>query len=80
VSVTANRNRAFKRIGVLAILAGMLITQAASAQDLNGRAVYNAISGLPTFMFQLHGRSQIKTSADLKGKVLVATQPAASSN
>jgi hypothetical protein len=51
VSVTANRNRAFNRIGVLAMLAGMLITRAASVQDLNGRAVYNAISGLPTFMF-----------------------------
>jgi hypothetical protein len=74
VSVTANRKRAFKRIGVLAMLAGMLITRAASAQDLNGRAVYNAISGLPTFMFQLHGRSEIKTSADLKGKVLAVME------
>jgi len=123
----------------------MLITRAASAQDLNLRAVYNAISGvmapiwvaadaglftkhgvnvdlkylaatsavqamvgggeevgfvgnqgidakiegadlvyiasgLPTFVFQLYGRPEIKTIADLKGKVLAVTQPAASTD
>jgi len=140
-----NRGREFERIGVLAILAVMLITRAASAQDLNLRAVYNAISGvmapiwvaadaglftkhgvnvdlkylaatsavqamvgggeevgfvgnqgidakiegadlvyiasgLPTFVFQLYGRPEIKTIADLKGKVLAVTQPAASTD
>lgn len=140
-----NRSREFERIGVLAILAVMLITRAASAQDLNLRAVYNAISGvmapiwvvadaglftkhgvnvdlkylaatsavqamvgggeevgfvgnqgidakiegadlvyiasgLPTFVFQLYGRPEIKTIADLKGKVLAVTQPAASTD
>ena len=140
-----NRSREFERIGVLTILAVMLITRAASAQDLNLRAVYNAISGvmapiwvaadaglftkhgvnvdlkylaatsavqamvgggeevgfvgnqgidakiegadlvyiasgLPTFVFQLYGRPEIKTIADLKGKVLAVTQPAASTD
>lgn len=140
-----NRHRDFDRIGVPVILAVMLISRAASAQDLSLRAVYNAISGvmapiwvaadaglftkhgvnvdvkylaatsavqamlgggeevgfvgnqgidaklegadliyvasgLPTFVFQLYARPEIKTIADLKGKVVAVTQPAASTD
>jgi ABC-type nitrate/sulfonate/bicarbonate transport system substrate-binding protein len=139
------RKRDFMGIGALAISAFTLITQAASAQDLNLRAVYNAISGvmapiwvasdaglftkhgvnvdvkylaatsavqamvgggeevgfvgnqgidakiegadliyiasgLPTFVFQIYARPEIKTIADLKGKVFAVTQPAASTD
>ena len=138
-------NRVLMRIGALAICAFTIMTTAAPAQDLNLRAVYNAISGvmapiwvaadaglftkhgvnvgvkylaatsavqamvgggeevgfvgnqgidakiegadlvyiasgLPTFVFQLYGRPEIKTIADLKGKVLAVTQPAASTD
>ena len=140
-----NRNQGFRRIGLLAMLAVMLISRAAVAQDLNLRAVYNALggvmapiwvaadaglftkhgvnvelsylaatsavqamvgggqevgfvgnqgidaklegadltyiaSGLPTFVFQLYARPEIKTLADLKGKVVAVTQPAASTD
>lgn len=140
-----NRNQGFRQIGVLALLAVMLTSPAASAQDLTLRAVYNAISGvmspiwvaadaglfakhgvnvdvkylaatsavqamvgggeevgfvgnqgidakiegadlvyiasgLPTFVFQLYARPEIKTIADLKGKVIAVTQPAASTD
>lgn len=139
------RKRNLLRIGALTIFAFTIMTQAASAQDLNLRAVYNAISGvmapiwvaadaglftkhgvnvdvkylaatsavqamvgggeevgfvgnqgidakiegadlvyvasgLPTFVFQLYGRPEIKTIADLKGKVVAVTQPAASTD
>lgn len=137
--------RHFMRIGALAISALAIVTQAASAQELNLRAVYNAISGvmapiwvaadaglftkhgvnvdvkylaatsavqamlgggeevgfvgnqgidakiegadlvyiasgLPTFVFQIYARPEIKTIADLKGKVFAVTQPAASTD
>jgi NitT/TauT family transport system substrate-binding protein len=140
-----NRNRGFRRIGALGILAVMLISRAANAQDLNLRAIYNALSGVmapvwvaadaglftkhgvnvdlkylaatsavqamvgggeevglvgnqgidaklegaelvyvasgvPTFVFQLYARPEIKTIADLKGKVVAVTQPAASTD
>ncbi|HLN99819.1 MAG TPA: ABC transporter substrate-binding protein, partial [Pyrinomonadaceae bacterium] len=140
-----NRIRDFNRICALAILVVMLISRAAAAQDMNLRAVYNAISGvmaplwvaadaglftkhgvnvdvkylaatsavqamvgggeevgfvgnqgidaklegadlvyvasgLPTFVFQLYARPEIKTIADLKGKVVAVTQPAASTD
>jgi len=140
-----NRKSYSHRIGVMALLAIMLITRAASAQDLTLRAVYNALSGvmapiwvavdaglftkhgvnvdvkylaatsavqamlgggeevgfvgnqgidaklegadllyiaggLPTFVFQLYARPEIKTIADLKGKVIAVTQPAASTD
>ncbi len=133
------------RIAVLTLLTAMLITRAATAQDLTLRAVYNALSGvmaplwvaadaglftkhgvtvdvkylaatsavqamvgggeevgfvgnqgidakiegadlvyiasgLPTFVFQLYSRPEIKTIADLKGKVIAVTQPAASTD
>ena len=139
------RNQGRSRIGVLTLLAIMLITGAAAAQDLNLRAVYNALSGImapiwvaadaglytkhgvnvdlkylaatsavqamlgggeevglvgnqgidaklegaelvyvaggvPTFVFQLYARPEIKTIADLKGKVIAVTQPAASTD
>jgi NitT/TauT family transport system substrate-binding protein len=140
-----NRNRDVNRIGALAILAVMLISRAAAAQELNLRAIYNALSGVmapiwvaadaglftkhgvnvdlkylaatsavqamlsggeevglvgnqgidaklegaelvyvasgvPTFVFQLYARPEIKTIADLKGKVVAVTQPAASTD
>jgi NitT/TauT family transport system substrate-binding protein len=140
-----NRNKNFERISALAILAVMLISRAAAAQDLNLRAIYNALSGVmapiwvaadaglftkhgvnvdlkylaatsavqamlgggeevglvgnqgidaklegaeliyiasgvPTFVFQLYARPEIKTIADLKGKVVAVTQPAASTD
>ncbi|HMF49576.1 MAG TPA: ABC transporter substrate-binding protein, partial [Candidatus Saccharimonadales bacterium] len=130
---------------VLAILAIMLISRAASAQDLSLRAVYNALSGvmapiwvaqdaglfskqgvnvdlkylaattavqgmvgggeevglvggqgidaklegadltyiascLPVFVFQIYARAEVKSLADLKGKVVAVTQPAASTD
>jgi NitT/TauT family transport system substrate-binding protein len=37
-------------------------------------------SGLPTFVFQMYARPEIKTLADLKGKVVAVTQPAASTD
>jgi ABC-type nitrate/sulfonate/bicarbonate transport system substrate-binding protein len=35
---------------------------------------------LPTFVFQVYARPEIKTLADLKGKVAAVTQPAASTD
>ena len=140
-----SRKEAEKTTRLLAVLAVMLITRAASAQDLNLRAVYNALSGvmapiwvaqdaalftkhgvsvdlkylaattavqgmvgggeevglvggqgidaklegadltyiascLPVFVFQLYARPEIKSLADLKGKVVAVTQPAASTD
>ncbi|MSP39518.1 MAG: ABC transporter substrate-binding protein [Deltaproteobacteria bacterium] len=140
-----NCKRPFYRIGALTILALMLISRAAAAQELNLRAVYNALGGImapiwvaadaglyakhgvnvdlkylaatsavqamvgggeevglvgnqgidaklegaelvyvaggvPTFVFQLYARPEIKTIADLKGKVVAVTQPAASTD
>lgn len=37
-------------------------------------------SGLPTFVFQIYARPEIKTIADLKGKIFAATQPSASTD
>jgi NitT/TauT family transport system substrate-binding protein len=36
--------------------------------------------GLPTFVFQVYGRPEIKSMADLKGKVVAVTQPSASTD
>jgi NitT/TauT family transport system substrate-binding protein len=131
--------------GMLAILAMLLINRTASAQDLNLRAVYNALSGvmapiwvaqdaglfskqgvnvdlkylaattavqgmvgggeevglvggqgidaklegadltyiascLPSFVFQIYARPEVKSLADLRGKVVAVTQPAASTD
>jgi NitT/TauT family transport system substrate-binding protein len=137
--------RAIKQIGLLVLLSLVLIVQAATAQEMSLRAVYNALSGvmapiwvaqdaglftkhgvnvdlkylaattavqgmvgggeevglvgnqgidaklegaeltyiassLPVFVFQLYARPEIKTIADLKGKVVAVTQPAASTD
>ena len=37
-------------------------------------------SGLPTFVFQMYARPEIRALADLKGKVVAVTQPAASTD
>ena len=139
------RRRAFRQFGLLVLLTVMLIEQAATAQEMSLRAVYNALSGvmapiwvsqdaglftkhgvnvdvkylaattavqgmvgggeevglvgnqgidarlegaeliyiassLPVFVFQLYARPEIKTVADLKGKIVAVTQPAASTD
>jgi NitT/TauT family transport system substrate-binding protein len=138
-------NLATRRVGLAAVLASMLISRAAAAQEISLRAIYNALSGVmapiwvsadaglftkqgvnvdlkylaatsavqamlsggeevglvgnqgidaklegadltyvasgvPTFVFQLYARPEIKTIADLKGKVVAVTQPAASTD
>ena len=138
-------HRVFQRFVFGVVLTMLLVGRAASAQDLNLRAVYNAISGvmspiwvaadaglftkhgvnvdvkylaatsavqamvgggeevgfvgnqgidakiegadliyvasgLPTFVFQIYARPEIKTIADLKGKIFAVTQPAASTD
>ena len=138
-------NAYFRWFGTVALLTGLLIPQATSAQELTLRAVYNALSGImapiwlaadaglyakhgvnvdlkylaatsavqamlsggeevglvgnqgidaklegaelvyvaggvPTFVFQLYARPEIKTVAELKGKVVAVTQPAASTD
>jgi len=140
-----NHNRSFGRMRLLALLAAMLISRAAPAQELSLRAVYNALGGvmapiwvaadaglftkqgvnvdlkylaatsavqamvgggeevglvgnqgvdaklegaeltyvaggLPTFVFQLYSRPEIKSLAELKGKIIAVTQPAASTD
>ncbi len=47
---------------------------------LEGADLVYVASGLPTFVFQLYSRPEIKTIADLKGKVIAVTQPAASTD
>jgi ABC-type nitrate/sulfonate/bicarbonate transport system substrate-binding protein len=47
---------------------------------LEGADVIYVASGLPTFVFQLYGRPEIKSITDLKGKVVAVTQPAASTD
>ncbi len=44
---------------------------------LEGADLIYVASGLPTFVFQLYSRPEIKSLADLKGKVVAVTQPAA---
>jgi NitT/TauT family transport system substrate-binding protein len=138
-------NLATRRVGLAVVLASMLISRAATAQEISLRAIYNALSGVmapiwvaadaglftkqgvnvdlkylaatsavqamlsggeevglvgnqgidaklegadltyvasgvPTFVFQLYARPEIKTIADLKGKVVAVTQPAASTD
>jgi NitT/TauT family transport system substrate-binding protein len=140
-----SRKRVEITFRVLAILTIMLISRAASAQDLSLRAVYNALSGvmapiwvaqdaglfskqgvnvdlkylaattavqgmvgggeevglvggqgidaklegadltyiascLPSFVFQIYARPEVKSLADLRGKVVAVTQPAASTD
>jgi len=47
---------------------------------LEGADLVYVASGVPTFVFQLYARPEIKTFADLKGKVVAVTQPAASTD
>jgi NitT/TauT family transport system substrate-binding protein len=47
---------------------------------LEGADLIYVASGLPTFVFQVYSRPEIKSMADLKGKVVAVTQPAASTD
>jgi len=47
---------------------------------LEGADLTYVASGLPVFVFQIYGRPETKTLADLKGKVVAVTQPAASTD
>jgi NitT/TauT family transport system substrate-binding protein len=47
---------------------------------LEGADLIYVASGLPTFVFQVYGRPEIKSMADLKGKVVAVTQAAASTD
>jgi len=47
---------------------------------LEGADLIYVASGLPTFVFQMYARPEIKTLADLKGKIVAVTQPAASTD
>lgn len=47
---------------------------------LEGADLTYVASGLPTFVFQIYARPEIKTIADLKGKIFAATQPSASTD
>jgi ABC-type nitrate/sulfonate/bicarbonate transport system substrate-binding protein len=47
---------------------------------LEGADLIYVASGLPTFVFQVYGRPEIKSMGDLRGKVVAVTQPAASTD
>jgi ABC-type nitrate/sulfonate/bicarbonate transport system substrate-binding protein len=47
---------------------------------LEGADLIYVASGLPVFVFQIYGRQEIKSLADVKGKVVAVTQPAASTD
>src|SRR5689334_2687701 len=47
---------------------------------LEGADLIYVAGGLPVFVFQIYGRPETKTVADLKGKVVAVTQPAASTD
>ncbi|MGH7782498.1 MAG: ABC transporter substrate-binding protein [Candidatus Binatia bacterium] len=47
---------------------------------LEGADLTYIASGLPTFVFQVYARPEIKSLADLKGKIVAVTQPAASTD
>ncbi len=58
---------------------GLVGSQGIDAR-LEGADLIYVASGLPTFVFQMYARPEIKTLADLKGKVIAVTQPAASTD
>jgi len=58
---------------------GLVGNQGIDAKLEGAELVYVA-GGVPTFVFQLYARPEIKTIADLKGKVVAVTQPAASTD
>ncbi|HEY1236040.1 MAG TPA: ABC transporter substrate-binding protein [Candidatus Binatia bacterium] len=47
---------------------------------LEGADLIYVASGLPVFVFQIYARPEIKSMAELKGKVVAVTQPAASTD
>src|SRR2546429_5081654 len=47
---------------------------------LEGADLIYVASDLPTFVFQVYNRPEIKSIADLKGKVVAVTQPSASTD
>ena len=47
---------------------------------LEGADLIYVASGLPVFVFQIYGRPETQTLADLKGKPVAVTQPAASTD
>lgn len=58
---------------------GLVGNQGVDAK-LEGADLTYVAGGLPTFVFQLYSRPEIKSLADLKGKVIAVTQPAASTD
>jgi ABC-type nitrate/sulfonate/bicarbonate transport system substrate-binding protein len=58
---------------------GLVGNQGVDAK-LEGADLIYVASSLPTFVFQIYARPEIKTLADLKGKVAAVTQPAASTD
>ena len=58
---------------------GLVGNQGVDAK-LEGAELTYVAGGLPTFVFQLYSRPEIKSLADLKGKVVAVTQPAASTD
>ena len=58
---------------------GLVGNQGVDAK-LEGAELTYVAGGLPTFVFQLYSRPEIKSLADLKGKIIAVTQPAASTD
>jgi NitT/TauT family transport system substrate-binding protein len=58
---------------------GLVGNQGIDARLEGADLVYIA-SGLPTFVFQIYARPEIKSLSDLKGKVAAVTQPSASTD
>ncbi len=58
---------------------GLVGNQGVDAK-LEGADLIYVASSLPTFVFQVYARPEIKSLADLKGKVVAVTQPAASTD
>ncbi|MGE5305692.1 MAG: ABC transporter substrate-binding protein [Alphaproteobacteria bacterium] len=58
---------------------GLVGNQGVDAK-LEGADLIYVASSLPTFVFKVYARPEIKTLADLKGKVAAVTQPAASTD
>ncbi len=58
---------------------GLVGNQGVDAK-LEGADLIYVASSLPTFVFQIYARPEIKSFADLKGKVAAVTQPAASTD
>src|SRR5438128_6001997 len=58
---------------------GLVDNQGIDAK-LEGADLIYIASDLPTFVFQVYGRPEIKSIADLKGKVVTVTQPSASTD